>query len=158
MDFFINPKYIQSYIENMQKTFMNDETFNTERIQQKVMESLNQFLPNFFKQGRSPSTPEANSPSSVSRTAEQSQIFETHDFVIARIPIEPNNDYPPKIMMDTYHLYISGLPNQEAELKLPLPAPIRSKNAKAEYKDNVLEVRMLKRRPESFTEINVGDI
>jgi len=158
MDPFINPQDIQSYIENMRKTFMNDESFNTEGVQKKVMESLNQFLPSFLKQGKSSSTSESNTPSSVSRTAEKSQIFETHDFVIARIPIQPNSYYPPKILMDTYHLYVRGLPNQEPELKLPLPAPIRPKNAKAEYKDSVLEIRMLKRGPEPFTEINVSDI
>ncbi|GGE48883.1 spore germination protein GerT [Pullulanibacillus camelliae] len=158
MEPFFNPNDIQSYIENMRKTFMNGEPFNTEDVQKKVMESLDQFLPDFLKQGKASSATKADAPSQRTTPTAQSQVFETHDFVIARIPIRPDNYYPPKILMDTYHLYVRGLPEQESELKLQLPAPIRPKNAKAEYKDGVLEVRMLKRGPEPFTEINVSDM
>ena len=148
---FLNPKDIQDYIEQMRKPLMEGQ-MNGEEIQKKILESIDQFLPPFLR-GQSAPQNEKKSPD----PAVNYQVFETHDFVIARIPIKQEEYFPPKLLMDTYHLYVNHLPDQK-DLTIKLPSPIRPKNAKAEFKDGILEVRMLKRGPEPMTEISINDM
>ncbi|GGH87717.1 hypothetical protein JOD43_004033 [Pullulanibacillus pueri] len=143
---FINPDDIKSYIESFKKPFMNGQMPNNEEIQRLVMDSVDQFLPEFLRGKTSAQNQQPN---------EDYQVFETHDFVIARLPLKQEAHHPPKLLMDTYHLYIQGLPNNDKELTIKLPAPIRPKNAKAELKNGILEVRMQKRGPEPMSEISV---
>ncbi|MGV3489057.1 MAG: hypothetical protein ACO1OC_10785 [Tuberibacillus sp.] len=150
MNPFFNLDNLKTYIENMQKPFLQGTPFKPEEIQKYVMDSINQFMPDFLK----------NNGNAMPRTGVKPdvQVFETHDFVIARIPAHFEDHSRPRLSMDTYHLYVKGLPDTNEELKLQLPCPIKPKYAKAEYRSGVLEVRMLKQGPEPTRDINIDEM
>ncbi|WP_027725379.1 hypothetical protein [Tuberibacillus calidus] len=149
MNPFFNPDQLKTYIENMQKPFLQGMPFKPEDIQKYVMDTVSQFMPDFLK----------NDNIAFKRTQPESevQVFETHDFVIARIPTRFDSNLRPRLSMDSYHLYVKGLPDRNEELKLQLPCPVKPKYAKAEYKNGILEVRMLKQGPEATREINIDE-
>jgi len=150
MNPFFNLDQLKSYIENMQKPFLQGMPLKPEDIQKYVMESVNQFMPDFLRGG--------HQPSPQSRSEQDIQMFETHDFVIVRIPMRFDGSHRPRLSMDSFHLYVRELSESNEELKLRLPCPIKPKYAKADYKDGVLEVRMLKQGPEPMREINIDEM
>lgn len=151
MNPFFNPNDIQKYIEQIKEPLMKGFPYNGNDIQNQVMQNFDQLFPNFMRgAGASEGQPTGNQSG-----GSEPQVFETHDFVIARIPTQLDTNMQPRILMDTYHLFIKGLPERSEQLTLKLPSPIKPKSAKAEYKDGVLEIRLLKRGPEPMTEINV---
>ncbi|MBM7646523.1 hypothetical protein JOD45_002753 [Scopulibacillus daqui] len=161
---FSNPNDLQTYIDNMKQPFMQGFPFNGADIQKMVNDSIQQAFPDFLKNQRNePDSQNQRFNRSAGTSGQQSashdyQVFETHDFVIARIPIDRiDGRIQPRIYMDTYHLYVKGLPDDPDDLKIPLPSPVRPKFAKAEYKSNILEIRMLKKGPEPLTEISVDE-
>ena len=151
MNPFFNFDSLKSYIENMQKPFMQGSTLKPDEIQKQVIDSINQFMPNFLKGDG------LRQNSFQSQPFNDVQIFETHDFVIARIPAVFDNSLRPHLSMNSYHLYVKGLPDRNEELSIKLPSPIKPKYAKAEYKNGILEVRMLKQSPEPTMEINIDE-
>jgi hypothetical protein len=150
MNPFFNLDNLKSYIENLQKPFMTGTALKPEEIQKQVMDSIHQFMPDFLKANDGPVTSTQTPRGDV-------QIFETHDFVIARIPTVFDSSIRPHLSMDSYHLYLRGLPDRNEELTLQLPSPIKPKYAKAEYKKGILEVRMLKQGPEPTMDINIDE-
>src|SRR5690242_8205841 len=78
MNPFFNSDNLKAYIENMQKPFMQGTPLKSEDIQTHVMDSINHFLPDFLK---------GDQVSNGFTPSQQNyQVYETHDFVIARIP------------------------------------------------------------------------
>ncbi|MFC7393539.1 hypothetical protein [Scopulibacillus cellulosilyticus] len=166
---FSNPNDVQSYVDNMKQPFMQGFPFNGTDIQKMVNDSIQQAFPDFLKdpenqqnqqnqQNQSNQQMNRSSQAAGNQSSSNYQVFETHDFVIARIPVDQTDERAhPRIYMDTYHLYVKGLPNDPNGLKIPLPSPVRPKFAKAEYKSNILEIRMLKKGPEPLTEINMDE-
>lgn len=153
MNPFFDLNNLKSYIDEMQKPFMQGtQQPNSDQIQKQIMNTINQFMPDFLKNGNN------MMQSSPSQTPQDIQLFETHDFVIARIPTQFDSSIRPRLSMDTFHLYVRGLPDRNEEIKLRLPCPIKPKYAKAEYKDGILEVRMLKQGPEPTMEINIDEM
>jgi HSP20 family molecular chaperone IbpA len=126
---------------------------NSEQLQKQINDTISSYMPDFLKSNAAtPTTPHQQQPPS-----HEINVFETHDFVVARIPVSENQPIP-KLTLDTYRLYVKGMPGQEKEtVSVPLPAPIKPKYTKADYKSGILEVRMLKKGPEPMTEISIED-
>lgn len=156
---FNNPNDIQSYMGNFKQPFGTGMP-NGEDIQKMVYDSINQSMPNFAGNDQQQQQPQNRSSHSKknSKPANQ-QVFETHDLVIARIPIDStsNQRIQPRIFIDSHNLYIKDLPNESDDISIPLPVPVRPKVAKADYKKGILEVRMQKSGPEPLTEINMNE-
>ncbi|MFC4618325.1 hypothetical protein ACFO4N_06220 [Camelliibacillus cellulosilyticus] len=148
---FFNSDQIQSFMENLQKPMSQGFPFNAENLQKYVAQSIDQFMPDFIKNAYS------GQRQTQANAKPNYQVFEMHDFVIARVPTSMDG-LTPRLYMDTRNLYISGLEEYPEQLVIPLPVPIKPKFAKAEYKNGILEVRMLKRGPEPMTEINIDEL
>lgn len=126
--------------------------FNTEQLQQQINETISSSMPDFLR-GSFNGTSGTNS-ANTTKSTQKVDVFETHDFIVARIPVT-ESDAKPKLSLDTTRLYVKGLPGDTPEQVVSLPAPIKPKYTKAEYKQGVLEVRMLKKGPEPMTDINI---
>jgi hypothetical protein len=151
MNPFFNMKDLQGLMNQFGQPNSQGMPFNGFNIQKQVMDAVNQHLPDFLKQGQ-------NFPLSHMRSHnDDCQVFETHDFVIVRIPIPDNGHGKPRISLSTHTLYIKDLPNHKDHLKIHLPCPIKTRHAKAEYRHGILEVRMLKAGPEPTTDITIDD-
>jgi hypothetical protein len=140
-------------LNGWQNPFPQGFPINSEQLQKQINDTISSYMPDFLKNGAA-SPPMGATPQSSSGKIE---VFETHDFVVARIPVSESQPKP-KLSLDTYRLYVKGMPGQEKEtVNVPLPAPIKPKYTKADYKSGILEVRMLKKGPEPMTEISIED-
>ena len=148
MNPFFNMKDLQGFMEQLTESNFRGMPLNGFNIQKQVMDTVYKNLPEFIRQGQT-------SPLPANRA--DYQVFETHDFVIARISIPNNGNIQPKISMNTHTLYIKGLPDPKEDLTIPLPASIKPRHAKAEYRNGILEVRMVKLGPEPTAEITIDE-
>jgi hypothetical protein len=99
------------------------------------------------------SQPEAGGAGSANRS--NYQVFETHQTVIARIPVTSRLEAAKiKVFAGTSQIRIEGLANGRKQI-FQLPSPIDFNQAKAVYKDQVLEVRAPKEPNEPYKQINV---
>ena len=82
------------------------------------------------------------------------EIFETHDYTIVKLMI-PNNIHPKniRVFLSFNKLKVQGLYDDLAVIQLPVNG--QYKGSKAIYKDEVLEIRVLKDRFENYRELNI---
>ncbi|WP_413309420.1 Hsp20/alpha crystallin family protein [Bacillus sp. 1P10SD] len=88
-----------------------------------------------------------------------STAFETHDFVFVRIPIK-NDEWIKNLRI--YHtsnqLIVEHIPQHEDKHVITLPAIVKKKGATANYKDNMLEVKIPKNIDMQYSQIDVTEI
>ena len=53
---------------------------------------------------------------------------------------------------------IHGVPNEDDQHVIPLPALVRKKGTTVQYKDNVLEIRLLKQIEIPYSEIDISEL
>lgn len=136
--------------------FQQGFPFSSDQLQQHINNTIANSVPDFLKNmNMQPANTNTNTSSPSEPAPANVEVFETHDFVVARIPVV-DEETKPKLSLDTYRLYIKGLPGDpKNQVVVPLPAPIKPKYTKAEFKSGVLEVRMLKKGPEPMTDITI---
>jgi HSP20 family molecular chaperone IbpA len=139
-----------------QNPFQQGFPFNSEQLQKQINDTISSYMPDFLKANAASNAAPTTNPQQQTHS-HKIDVFETHDFVVARIAVSENQPKP-KLTLDTYRLYVKGMHGQEKEtISVPLPSPIKPKYTKADYKSGVLEVRMLKKGPEPMTEITIED-
>jgi HSP20 family molecular chaperone IbpA len=84
----------------------------------------------------------------------QTETFETHRFVIAKIKIpasiKPENL---KILVNTNHLKLEVLPGNQKQI-IKLPALVNTRNCRALIENGVLQIKMQKQRTDdSYDEV-----
>lgn len=124
--------------------------FNSDQLQKQISDTIANSMPDFMRGPQSDGESKAKKENPTTKV----DVFETHDFVVARIPVTEGQSKP-KLSLDTYKLYVRGIQGAENDVTVPLPSPIKPKYTKAEYKSGVLEVRMLKKGPEPMTDITI---
>lgn len=106
-------------------------------------------------------SPNGTQPSTSEKRVDilRSTIFETHDYVFVRIPI--NNETWLKEMA-IYHtsnqLIVEHIPKYEDKHTITLPAIVKKKGSSANYKDGMLEVRIPKNIDMQFSQIDVTEM
>ena len=171
MSSFFSQDDMKKYMEQFKNNWSGfpNFPFDSEAFSKQINASIQNMMPDFMggvegqndqSGGSNPSPgPTAQSASASSpgpRMAPRDiQVFETHDFVIARVPLTEGEENVPGILLDSRHLYLRNYPSAGQTAKLTLPAAIKTKIGKAALKNNVLEVRMVKRGPEPLTEISI---
>ncbi|MBY0124535.1 Hsp20/alpha crystallin family protein [Bacillus sp. S/N-304-OC-R1] len=100
-----------------------------------------------------------DTPQSKDSTSLPSSVFETHNDVFVRIPI--NNEQWLKDMR-IYHtsnqMIIEHIPERENKHTIILPALVKKKGATAYYKDGMLEMKIPKNIDMQYSEIDVTEI
>jgi HSP20 family molecular chaperone IbpA len=88
-----------------------------------------------------------------------SNAFETHDYVFVRIPIKQEEWVKHlRIYHTSNQLIIEHIPEHEDKHVITLPAIVKKKGASANYKDNMLEVKIPKNIDMQFSQIDVTEI
>jgi HSP20 family molecular chaperone IbpA len=86
-------------------------------------------------------------------------VLETHSFIYIRIPIEDENWLKKmKILHTSNQSIIRGIPNEDDKHVIPLPALVRKKGTTVQYKDDVLEIRLLKQSEMHYSEIDISEL
>lgn len=82
-------------------------------------------------------------------------VFEAHDFVIARISLEQvDDDQKTTILLNSYELFLKEA-GKRSSLRIHLPKPVHPKKTKMKILDGVLEIQMMKQPAESLTEFEI---
>ncbi|MEH7385850.1 hypothetical protein V7147_10620 [Bacillus sp. JJ1521] len=83
-------------------------------------------------------------------------VFEMHDYLIARIDFS-NTDpsKKKKILLNSYELLLTEEERVSPLLKIPLPKPVSSKKVRFSMQNDILEIQMLKKGPEDYSEYEV---
>ena len=82
--------------------------------------------------------------------------FETHDHVYVRVLIKDESQLSTiKIFHTSNQLIIEGLPSLDNKHVVTLPSIVKMKGATSEYRDDFLQVKMVKKTDLQFTEIDV---
>src|SRR5690606_10988354 len=85
-------------------------------------------------------------------------VFETQDFVFIRIPIKDHHWLKEmKIYHTSHEAIIEHVPSPEDKHYVKLPAAVRKKGAIAEYKDEVLEIRIPRSIQSQISEIDIQE-
>jgi hypothetical protein len=85
----------------------------------------------------------------------KANVFETHNFVIARIKVSKQAD-PRKLRfyVANNQLRVDGLAHDNNQF-IQLPANVRFRESRAVFKNGIFEIRMPKEAQKRFKEINV---
>lgn len=82
--------------------------------------------------------------------------FETHDHIYVRVHIKDESQLSTiKIFHTSNQLIIEGLPFLEEKHVVTLPSIVKMKGAISEYRDDYLQIKMVKKIDLQFTEIDV---
>lgn len=82
--------------------------------------------------------------------------FETHDHVYVRVHIKDESQLATiKVFHTSNQLIIEGLPFLEEKHVVTLPSIVKMKGAISEYRDDYLQIKMVKKIDLQFTEIDV---
>ena len=83
-------------------------------------------------------------------------IFETHDHVYVKVLIKDESQLSTvKIFHTSNQLIIEGLPTLDNRHVITLPSIVKMKGATSEYRDDFLQIKMVKKTDLQFTEIDV---
>ncbi|MBA4537974.1 Hsp20/alpha crystallin family protein [Bacillus aquiflavi] len=139
----MKPEDIEKYIEDMmQKMFPSNP-----QGAMNPTEIMNRGHPLF--QG------ENAQPPSIPLNA---SVFETHEDVFVRVPIK-NKELLKQIRI--YHtsnqLILEHIPNMEDKHTITLPALVKKKGARAQYKDEMLEIKISKNIDMQYSEVDVSE-
>lgn len=159
MNPFYNSNDLQSLIENFTKPWVNGfpYTNGNNNFQNMLSDTLNKSMPSFFGGGMMNSN--QNQPNQNNRSIQQAdyKTFETHEFVLVRVTLPKQaNTNNIRLLLDSHQLTVKGIHSDGSDLRIQLPAAVRPKYAKADYKDGILEVRLMKKGPESQAEIRIN--
>ena len=139
----------QSFLKNFQNNDVQsiiDKVFS-EVMPENLQEKMNQGTSN---QERSPHS---------GQYPLNAQVFETHAFIYIRIPIEEEHWLKKmKIFHTSNQSMIHGVPNNDDQHIISLPALVRKKGTTVQYKDNVLEIRLQKQTEIPYSEIDISEL
>ncbi|WP_335868892.1 Hsp20/alpha crystallin family protein [Bacillus sp. 2205SS5-2] len=84
-------------------------------------------------------------------------VFETHDDVYIRIPINADEINPKsiKVFYTSNKATIKNYPEENEQEIITLPCTVKRTGGKAAYRDGILEVRMVKDWDHHYTEIDI---
>ncbi|UII54446.1 Hsp20/alpha crystallin family protein [Cytobacillus spongiae] len=146
----MNPQEIETYVQDMMKKMMPqqmDGGFNP----QDIMKGMNP-LQSDVGVDQSKTSSHTSSPLNAS-------VYETHDYVYARIPIK-QRDWLNQLRI--YHtsnqLIIEHIPELNDKQTITLPTIVKKKGSTAHFKDETLEVKMPKNIDLQYSEIDVNEI
>ncbi|MGG3892242.1 Hsp20/alpha crystallin family protein [Metabacillus fastidiosus] len=85
--------------------------------------------------------------------------FETLDHVYVKIFIKDRNQLSDlKIFHTTNQFIVEGIPSSDDRHVIALPSIVKMKGASSEYRDDYLQIRMMKKIDLQYTEIDVHGI
>ncbi|MBS4193737.1 hypothetical protein [Lederbergia citri] len=83
-------------------------------------------------------------------------VFEMHEFLIVRIQFSNTDPYTRrKILLNSYELLLIEEGREKPSLSISLPKQVSPKKTKLTMLDGILEIQMLKKSPEDYSEFEI---
>jgi HSP20 family molecular chaperone IbpA len=154
------PWNLMPFDQNTQKKFLEMKPEEIEKYVQQMMGKV--FQPNnsgMLKPEEWLKEMEKNTqePLKSSSNRLHAKIFETHDFIFIRLPLE-NEAWKKqmKLFYTSNQVIIEHIPELSDKHTLILPATVKRKGASASHKDGVLELRLQKNADMQYSEIDIS--
>lgn len=144
----MNPEDINKYVQELVGNVFQSSNVPNPLNQEDFFKGFD-----FFK---------ANNTQQKVKTEDQKlnySVFETHDFVFARIKIESEEWLKHLKLYHTSNLLIlEHIPEKENKHSIPLPCLVKKKGTTAYYKDGMLEIQIPKNVDIQYSEIDINEI
>jgi len=138
---------------NFLKNFQNND------VQSFIEKVFSEAMPENIQETMKHGTPAKERSHQTENHPLKAKIFETHSFIYIRIPIEEDDWLKKmKILHTSNQSMIHGVPNEDDKHVIPLPALVRKKGTTVQYKDDVLEIRLLKQTDMHYSEIDISEL
>ncbi|MEI5908863.1 hypothetical protein WAK64_17580 [Bacillus spongiae] len=128
-------------------------SFKADDIEQYVQNIIDSAL-HAQNHGQSNTTSDTNSDDTQANEGVPLNIYETFDFIFLRLEIDEEEVKNTKISHTSHSISISTGFSDERHT-IPLPSPVRKKGTYAQYKEGMLEIRLLKLKEIEYTEIDI---
>lgn len=137
---------------NFLKNFQNND------VQAFIDKVFSEVMPDKVQETMNPETSDKSfQPSGLQPL--NAKVFETHSFIYIRIPIEEENWLKKmKILQTSNQSLIQGIPNNEDQHVISLPALVRKKGTTVQYKNDILEIRLQKQADIPYSEIDISEL
>lgn len=146
----MKPEEINQYVQNMMGK-MFQSSVSKEMNPQDILKELQGFHP-FHQTHAHVSTPSHDEKLNYA-------VFETHDHIFVRIQIETEDWLRQLKLTHTSHLLIlEHIPQMGDKHSIPLPSLVQKKGTTAQFKDNMLEVKIPKNADMQYSEIDITEI
>lgn len=152
------PWNLLPFDQNSQKKFLEMKPDEIEKYVQQMMGKV--FQPNMngaLKPEEWLKEMERNTKDQLkSSNRLHAEIFETHDFIFIRLPLEDEAwTKQMKLFYTSNQVIIEHIPELSDKHTLILPATVKRKGASATQRDGVLELRLPKNVDMQFSEIDI---
>ncbi|WP_106497501.1 Hsp20/alpha crystallin family protein [Lentibacillus sp. Marseille-P4043] len=141
--------------------FISDQIKNAVPNQANVSEPNNlQNVPNPSQHRRRnrPNRQSNGSPGNGNASNYEYNVFETHDFVIARIAMtNANPEQRFSVLLNSHELFLREK-GQRPSLRIHLPKPVDPKKTKITTRNDILEIQMMKQPPEPLSEFDITEL
>lgn len=148
----MNPQDIEKHVKELISQAMPQQwqgMFNHDDMMKRAMTMFN-----------SPNQQEPDEPSSSNLHSQSinADVYETFDDIYIRIPINDEEWLKQvKILHTSNQAIIENIPNQGQRHVITLPTLVKRKGTVAQYKDQVLEIRLSKNADINLTEVDVSE-
>ncbi|RFU65415.1 Hsp20/alpha crystallin family protein [Peribacillus glennii] len=151
--------FLKNNRDNLPKSFPFDvQSLINQVVSQVIPDNLQQMMDQNTNQGVQNSKQNVKN-SKRSNHPLNADVFETHSEVYVRVPIkDPEWVKQVKIFHTTNQSIIEGIPDQEDKHVITLPAIVKKKGSSAKYKDDTLEIRLVKNTDFQYSQIDVTEI
>ncbi len=120
-------------------------------VRQVFPQNIGSLLKNISGSNKEKPNPERESPRPVKES-----VFETHDFIFIRIPVDDESLLDRiKIFHSLNKCFIYGLSEDKKPYTIILPATVKKRGATAVYRDHILEIKIPKSLDWQMSEIDV---
>ncbi|WP_226670222.1 hypothetical protein [Metabacillus litoralis] len=161
------PFQLLNPIKNEMDKWLNLQ--NADHINEYIQNVISKSIPSSFQQNNVKEEKEMFNQDSKSQTQEDVeeikenksqnldiQTFETHDHVYIKIFIKEHSQLANlKIYHTSNQSILEGYPTLEDRHVITLPALVKGKGSKAEYRDQYLQIQLPKKIDMQYTEIDV---
>ncbi|MBL5767307.1 hypothetical protein B5V88_02350 [Heyndrickxia sporothermodurans] len=155
----LNPQDIEKQVQNMLSQFMPakwEGMFNHEEMLKRAT-SMFQNTDQNTTNSTTSSSAQDQQPSS-NPTEFDVNVFETFDDIYVRIPIKDEEWLKRvKIFHTSNQVIIENIPEVGHRHVITLPSLIKKKGTVAQYKDEMLEIKMTKNADMQYTEVDVAE-
>ncbi|KHD84239.1 hypothetical protein [Heyndrickxia ginsengihumi] len=109
-----------------------------------------------FNQNGASDQDNASSASSVNEKKVKINIFETLDFIFIQLTVEQKEWLERvKIFHTSHQAILENIPEAGDKQTIALPALVKRKGTTAQYRNGILEIRLIKNKETQLTEINI---
>ncbi|QQZ11148.1 Hsp20/alpha crystallin family protein [Heyndrickxia vini] len=156
----INPQDIEKQVQNMLSQFMPGKwegMFNHEDMLKRATSMFQQNTDQNTTNSETNTATQDQQPQSTPTEFDVS-VFETFDDIYVRTPIKDEEWLKRvKIYHTSNQVIIENIPEVGQRHVITLPSLIKKKGTVAQYKDEMLEIKMTKNADMQFTEVDVAE-